>query len=134
MQTIVVDTNIILRYLLKDHPDFFIRANGFWDKVKQGHYLAFVSEGVLVECVFVLLKVYRVPRQELADVMLAFLETPGLMATDLAILRHALVLFRGHAIDVVDALVVATAQRHDWAVESFDRDVIHHFGRPSPSF
>jgi hypothetical protein len=36
-------------------------------KVKADEANAYILEGVLVECVYVLLKVYRVPRGEITD-------------------------------------------------------------------
>ncbi|MBF0135795.1 MAG: PIN domain-containing protein [Magnetococcus sp. DMHC-1] len=123
MLTVVVDTNVILRYLLNDHPDWSIRAGVFWAKVSQGQQYAYLLEGVLVECVYVLLKVYHVPRTELANRLLNFLEMPGLKASSLPVLRDSLKLFRDHNVDVVDALLIATAQTNSWTVESFDHDL-----------
>ncbi|MBF0124863.1 MAG: hypothetical protein HQL60_05975 [Magnetococcales bacterium] len=57
--------------------------------------------------------------------MLIFLEVPGLTANALPVLRDSLKLFRDHNVDVVDALVVATAQTNSWTIESFDRDLVH---------
>ncbi len=37
MKTIrVVDTNVILRYLLADHPEYFVRALEFMVELKSG--------------------------------------------------------------------------------------------------
>ncbi|MBF0627717.1 MAG: PIN domain-containing protein [Magnetococcales bacterium] len=123
MPTIVVDTNVVLRYLLDDHPEWSQRAKLFWAGVRQGQQRVFLPEGVLVECVYVLFKVYRVPRIELADRLLSFLEIPNLTANSLPVLRTTLQLFRDHNVDLVDAVVLATARVNHWDFESFDRDL-----------
>jgi predicted nucleic acid-binding protein len=60
MKTIrVVDTNVILRYLLADHPEHFARASEFMAGLKSGNQTAYIPESVLAECVFVLLVVLQ---------------------------------------------------------------------------
>lgn len=63
MNTAILDTNVILRYLLKDNAKLFEQAKPFMDALKTGENQAYILEGVLVECVYVLLKVYQIPRQ-----------------------------------------------------------------------
>ena len=55
----VVDANVILRFLLADEPAHFDQARAFMAQVKTGEAGAYIPEGVLVECVYVLLKVYQ---------------------------------------------------------------------------
>jgi len=93
------------------------------EQVRGGDANAFVGEGVLVECVFVMLKVYGVPRDEVAGKLLGILAYRGVVATDRQVLMDALRLFQAHNIDIVDALVVATAQRQGWQPFSFDDDI-----------
>lgn len=52
----VTDANVILRYLLADHPEFSPQAAEFFEQVRRGEATAFIPEGVLVECVYVLMK------------------------------------------------------------------------------
>ncbi|MFT7490159.1 MAG: putative nucleic acid-binding protein [Candidatus Promineifilaceae bacterium] len=121
--TVVLDANVILRYLLADHPAQFLKAKATLDAVQDGSTLAFVGEGVLVECVYVLLKVYDVTRAEVADKLLGLMSYRGIKAHAPQVLMDALRLFREHNIDIVDAIIVATARRNDWKAESFDSDV-----------
>jgi len=121
--TFVVDANVILRYLIADHDEHFVRAKELMDQVREGDAHAFIGEGVLVECVFVMLKVYGVPRAEVANKLLGILAYRGIVATDRQVLIDALRLFQAHNVDIVDALVVATAQRQGWQPFSFDDDI-----------
>ncbi len=50
----VVDANIILRYLLEDHPEMSIQAADILEKEE-----IFVPTEVIAEVVYVLEKVYR---------------------------------------------------------------------------
>ena len=40
----VVDTNVILRYLLADHPEHFARASEFMAGLKSGNQTAYIPE------------------------------------------------------------------------------------------
>jgi len=121
--TRVVDTNVILRYLLADHEGHFGRAKAFMDKVRDGEIRAYVSDAVLAECVYVLLKVYEVPKQRIADSLSAILSLRGTTGPNVAAMQSALGTFAVRNIDFVDALVLAVAEHNNWPCFSFDRDV-----------
>ena len=48
----VIDTNVIIRYLLADHKDFFEQARSFMEEVKVGRKKALILESVITECVY----------------------------------------------------------------------------------
>ncbi|MHB8765733.1 MAG: PIN domain-containing protein [Deferrisomatales bacterium] len=129
----VLDTNVILRYLLADQPEQFERAKAFLDRVKVGDEEAYVSEGVLVECVYVLLKVYGVPRGEVADSLSAVLGYRGIVNGDRTPQMEALRRFAEANVDIVDALVDATARARGWTVFSFDRDLVRLARKTPPA-
>jgi predicted nucleic-acid-binding protein len=119
----VIDANVILRYLLQDHLEHFQKAYEILEQVKTGQIGAYVPEGVLVECVYVLLKVYRVPRNEIATSLSGILHYAGIINENRPILIESLKLFRDNNVDIVDAIVFATAERKGWTVFSFDKDL-----------
>lgn len=121
--TAVIDANVILRYLLGDHPAHFPESRDFFERVREGRQQAFLSEGVLVECVYVLLKVYRVPRQQVADSLGDLLNYRGIMADDVGMLGESLRVFSASNVDIVDAIVHVTARHRGWTVFSFDNDL-----------
>jgi predicted nucleic acid-binding protein len=121
--TYVIDANIILRYLLADHPEHFQQAKDFMDRVKDGTVGAFIPEGVLVECVHVLLKVYGFPRPEVAESRGALLRYRGIVNENLTILTRGLDRFLDHNVDIVDAIVYAPSTERGWPWFSFDQDM-----------
>ena len=124
MQTIrMVDTNVILRYLLADHPEHFVRASEFMTGLKSGNQTAYIPESVLAECVFVLLKFYRVPRAEIAEKLLGILSFQGVECENHIVLQDALLRFASTNLSIVDALVWTIAEKRDWQVFSFDADL-----------
>lgn len=119
----VTDANVILRYLLADHPNLSKRATEFLGQVRDGKAKALIPEGVIVECVHVLMKVYGVPRSQVAEKLSGLLRYRGIVNPNRDVLLEALALFERHGVDIVDAIVFTTAKHHDWPTFSFDKDI-----------
>jgi len=120
----VVDTNVILRYLLADHEAHYASASAFMAQVRTGLMQAYVCDAVIAECVYVLTKFYEVPRRAAAEQLTQLLAYRGLRGPDLGATRRALELFADGKIDFVDALVAASAWENGWVVESFDKKLL----------
>ena len=69
-----LDTNIILRFLLRDIPDQAAKAI-----YTLTHARCYVTDVVITEVVYVLEKVYEAPRKEVALVLNSFLSFPNLV-------------------------------------------------------
>ena len=117
----LIDTNVILRHILADHSELSPKAKIFMDKIKEGKAKAKITEGVLVECVYVLLKVYNVPKEEIAGELINILEYIGIADENKFIYIEALKNFANNKIDIVDNILSASASGKN-AVISFDKD------------
>jgi predicted nucleic-acid-binding protein len=122
-QASLPDTNVIVRYLVDDEHALFARAKTFFDKVKQGTQKAILLESVLAECLYVLTKIYKVPRDEAASILIDLLQYRGIANTDTAELIRALRLYRDRHIAIVDAILCAKAQRGGLQLFSFDKEL-----------
>ncbi|MFY9639428.1 MAG: PIN domain-containing protein [Rhodomicrobium sp.] len=117
----VIDTNILLRFLLADRPELFERAKALMDEVQAGKRKAYLAESVLAECIFVLTKFYKVPKEEAAGKLTELLDYKGFTGDYLHILRSALAIFISNKIAFVDAIILATARHNGWHLETFDK-------------
>jgi len=115
------DTNVIVRYLVNDDPALFMRAQSFFDKVRQGERKAALLESVLAECVYVLTKIYKVPRLEAASALIDIFQYKGICNTDKAELIHALQLYSAKNIDIVDAILCTKASGEHVFLFTFDK-------------
>jgi predicted nucleic-acid-binding protein len=88
-----------------------------------GEVEAFIPEGVLVECVYVLLKFYKVPRSEIARSLENILNYKGIINENRSILIKGLRLFQEKNVDIVDALVYTICKKKNWLGFTFDRDL-----------
>jgi predicted nucleic acid-binding protein len=123
---IVVDTNVVVRYITRDSLDLSERASSFLNQLRQRERAGYVPEGVLVEIVQVLSSeaLYALPRAEIRDKLASIIRLDGVrMAAKQACLRALDIYVDLPPLSFVDALCVAHAGRDDPAiVVSFDRD------------
>lgn len=115
------DTNSILRYLLADNKDLHEKARALFEKVRSGEEAVLLLESVLVECVYVLVKFYRVPRQEAAGALRGFIAYRGVTNSDKKELTDALTLFCNTTLDIVDCILCAKATSLGLRLFTFDK-------------
>jgi predicted nucleic-acid-binding protein len=121
--TCIVDANVILRYLLADQPDHFRKADQFMGQVKVGEVGVFIPEGVIIECVYVLLKFYKVPRPEIVESLVGILNYKGVINENRRLLIKSLRLFQEKNVDIVDAMVYTLSEEYGWSYFTFDKDL-----------
>lgn len=74
-----LDTNVILRQVLQDHPDHSIRATALIKEIEQGKRAVRLADTVVFEAAFTLEKTYGVPRSDIRDALLPILELAGVV-------------------------------------------------------
>jgi predicted nucleic-acid-binding protein len=117
----LVNTNVILRYLLTDHDEFSPKVTDFFTKVAKNEYKAEIPSFVIAECVHVLLKFYKVPKQEIVINLLKILSFQGVINQDRSVLINALNMYQSVNIDFPDCLLAAMSTP-DKKIMSFDKD------------
>lgn len=115
------DTNVIIRYLVRDIPEQFAEVEPWFEKVRIGREKALILESVVVECVYVLTKFYGVPKHEAVSALSGLLHYKGIVNEDRDILLEALELFSGKNLDLVDCLVLLRAKNNGFKVLTFDK-------------
>ena len=117
----LVDTNLIVRYLVQDHEKHAKAAGKLFEACDRGDVVIVVLPAVLAECVFVLESFYEHPRGDIASALGRFISSPG-VEIDAAIHLDALDRFRKTKVHFVDCLIAATAATENMPVASFDQD------------
>ena len=117
--TIIIDANVILRYLLKDNEKFYKEAEALFNDVFSGKKRIWIMHSVIAEVVYVLLKLYSAPRKEIAEVLTEFMKIKGVKVQDKEIFFHAFKIFEKKNLDFVDCLLCAYSKKYQ--VISFDK-------------
>lgn len=122
-KVVLPDTNVVLRYLLRDHEAHYAKACELFEAVREGKRQAVLLEGVLVECVYVLTKFYKVPRAEAAGKLHDLLQYKGMHNNDRQELLDALQRYAETSLDIVDCMLLAKGMSEHYEVFSFDADL-----------
>ena len=74
-----LDTNILVRHLTQDHPDFSPRATAFLERIEREELQVRIFDTVMFEAVYVLQRSYGQPKAAIRDALLPLLELPGIV-------------------------------------------------------
>jgi predicted nucleic-acid-binding protein len=118
----LVDTNLIIRYLVQDDEKHARIAGKLIDACYRGEVEIVILPEVLAESVFVLESFYQRPRLDIAEVLKNLISSPGVEIRESVIHLDALDRYRKTKIHFVDCLIAATAAAQDMPVASFDQD------------
>ncbi|MCL4322682.1 MAG: PIN domain-containing protein [Deltaproteobacteria bacterium] len=120
----IVDTNVILRYLLNDNEEQFKIVKSFFDNVKTGRMRAVILESVIFETVYVLLKVYKIPKKEIADTLKDLLSFKGVINKDAGRLIDALSYYNIYNdLSLLDCFICVKSKELKIDMLSFDKNL-----------
>ncbi|MCI6101032.1 MAG: PIN domain-containing protein [Selenomonas sp.] len=112
--TILFDTNMILRYLLNDHVEMAEQAEKYLNEND-----VVVTVEVIAEVVYVLKGVYELERKELADTIADFLQL--VQSRDMEVLQLALKTYGEKNLDFVDCVLYAYHEVHHVTIATYDK-------------
>jgi predicted nucleic acid-binding protein len=118
----LVDTNLIVRYLVQDHEKHAKAAGKLFDACDRGDVVIVMLPAVLAECVFVLESFYKHLRGHISSALGRLISSPGVEISGVAIHLDALERYRKTKVHFVDCLLAATAAAEDTPVATFDQD------------
>ncbi len=118
----LIDTNVVLRYLLGDHPAFSPKAEAFMFDVSKGVKKAEILNVVIVECIYVMEKYYEIPKTEIVEKLSGILNFSGIVNPDRSEILEALLKYENSNIDIVDCILAACSSPEK-VVISFDKDM-----------
>ena len=120
-KTYLIDTNVVLRYLLDDHETFSPKAKRFMIKLSDNTISSEIPAVVIVECVYVMEKFYKIPKNEIVDKLCAILSFSGIANADKKNLIAALIEYGRTNVDIVDCILAAESSSTRISI-SFDKD------------
>ena len=123
MREQIVDTNILLRFLLNDVPKQTEEAKLKIEQAKAGKLKLVVPQIVIFEIIFALTKIYGFEKNKVIDVIRVLINSDYLEVESRDILYVALDLFRLSAISFVDCFIASYAKSRNVEVLTFDKDL-----------
>ncbi|MGD9718228.1 MAG: PIN domain-containing protein, partial [Sulfurimonadaceae bacterium] len=103
----LLDTNIIIRFLVGDHEEYLEKSTEYFEQIEQGSMEVEILSDVLMEAFFVLTKFYKLPKAEVISDLKTILSFEGVVNKDKVLLFEALSIIENKNVDFVDALICA---------------------------
>lgn len=119
----LLDTNIIIRFLVGDHGEHLEQSTEYFEQIEQGSMEVEILSDVLMEAFFVLTKFYKLPKAEVISDLKTILSFKGVVNKDKVILFETLSIIENKNIDFVDALICTKCKFQNYEKLSFDKDL-----------
>jgi predicted nucleic acid-binding protein len=122
MKGYIIDTNVVVRFLMQDEAAMSAGAAKLFQRASKGEIELYFNATIVAEVTFVLTSFYKKKREEVADALLDLIDGCRLKTAEIHIVRDALQRFKSFPVAFPDALVAAIAANVKLPVASFDRD------------
>ncbi|MEK7079323.1 MAG: PIN domain-containing protein [Patescibacteria group bacterium] len=122
MKKYFLDTNVILRFLLKDNEKYYNQARGYFEKAKRGEIELNLIPEVLFEIDYVLRGVYSLTKDEVVDILLKLIKTPYLAISNRGVLITTVDKYQSTHVDLFDVYLYYYSLSKGTEVLSFDKD------------
>ncbi len=103
--------------------EHYEKAKELFYRVAKREVEVMVSEGIIMECYFVLLKFYKWDKNRLIDKLEKILKMKNVFCNEKYILLKALEILKVKNIDFIDALLCAKSKALGYKILSFDKDI-----------
>jgi len=120
---ILLDTNIVIRLLMRDNEEHYKIAQAFFTELEAGKKYALLLDIIIGEIVYVLKSYYKQDKNYITDRLKLLLQYENLEVSNRAIIIEALEVYEKRNIDFADAILCAKKNLEGYEVMSFDKDV-----------
>jgi len=122
--TVVIDTNILLRYLRNDHPTLSIKAKKIFDKAYKNDVNIYFDEIVLAETIWVLSSYFKTPKSIIVSTLLEQLYFDWIINPRKKLMIKALGLFEKTNLSYIDCWIFTVNQSiKTTSLETFDNNL-----------
>lgn len=121
--TVVIDTNILLRYLRNDHPNLALKAKKIFDKAYKNDVNIYLDEIILAETIWVLASHYKTPKSLIVSKLIEQLYFDWIINPRKKLMIKALGLFGKTNLSYIDCWIFIVNQSLKASLETFDNDL-----------
>lgn len=121
MITYQLDTNILLRFLLRDIPAKTAQVSKIFRQAEAGRIQLEISEPVFIETAVGLKNYCKLPKERIVPMLEKIISLSWLRLENSQYLRPALLLYAAHGLDFTDCVILARAIAKSHQIFTFDR-------------
>lgn len=120
-KTVLLDTNIILRFLRHDQPQHFAHVQNLFQDAEKGTIDCYIDPVVLAEVIWTLASFYKVSRLEITTKLEVLLAQKWMVNDHKQALLFALHQYQETNLDYIDCWLLAVSEEKHIPLETFDK-------------
>ncbi len=117
----LLDSSVILRFLLADHPQLSQRAKRIFKQGEQGRAFLVINHTTIAEAVWVLESFYQLKPDKVTGLIINLINLPGVKVVKKNLIAKTLILSATRKIDYIDAYNLIFAKSNEFKLKTFDR-------------
>lgn len=121
MKKLIIDTNILLRFFIKDVPHQAEEARKVFKQAEKGEVKLIIPQIVIFEIVFQLIKLYKFEKEKVIEAIKVILNTDYFDVQDNEIFQESLKKFNLANISFVDCFIASYSEKQKGEVFTFDK-------------
>ena len=113
---VIIDTNIILRYLLNDDEKLSKKAADIVDNNE-----VFIPNEVIIEACYVLKKLYNVEKEIIYTLVIELMAQDNIHFTNRSLIYETFKAYSKKNLDLVDCILYAYSRTENQEIKTFDK-------------
>lgn len=122
MKVFFADTNIFIRFVIKDSPQLTKRSKNYLSKAKKEEIRIVLLSEVILEIEYVLRKVYEIEKEKIFKFLESLIKATYIEVKDRSAWIESLKTYKITNIDLIDILIFKKAKEEGVQILSFDQD------------
>ncbi len=119
----LLDTSVLLRHFTGDNADHSPRASALVARISAEEVVVRITDQVIFEAAFTLERTYKIPKSEIRDALLDFIDLPAVVLPGKQLWPKIFDLYARTSLSIVDAYHAVTMERLGITeIISFDKD------------
>jgi predicted nucleic-acid-binding protein len=120
MKAYYLDTNIVLRFLLQDHPSLFKKAYEIFSSAEKGECTLHLDELVMAEIVWVMSSFYSFSPQKISTTLTHLISQSWIKIPQKNVVLMALELYSNQSIAYIDCWLIIKSNQEKIPLKTFD--------------
>ncbi|MEW6456728.1 MAG: PIN domain-containing protein [Acidobacteriota bacterium] len=102
---VIIDTNLLLRFLTNDDAEKAEKVQFLLEKAEKKEIIIIIPSIIIAELVWVLESYYKIEREEIMEMIISILNTPGIQVVEKDLIYSSIKTYENKKIDFVDSWI-----------------------------
>jgi predicted nucleic acid-binding protein len=120
MTTYLLDTNVILRFFLRDNLPLFNRANQIFKNAENGKTHLVIDSLIIAEVIWVMTSVYAIEKQEVIEKLQQLVSQTWIISPAKQVIIDTLELFETQNLSYIDCYLAIQSKHQKIPLKTFD--------------